>query len=109
MLFASKIMSRFVIVLNVNTQKLSDRRHPALKRLTRLPFHTHLEEGDALQHAGGAAHLSDGVHGELRRSDIQHRDAEAGGQDGPDGGPTRAVVTDHHILQEEGSKPVNLS
>lgn len=42
------------------------------------------------------------MHRELRRSDIQHRDAEAGGQDGPDGGPTGAVVTDHYILQEEG-------
>lgn len=71
-------------------------------------MHTHLEEGDALQHAGGAAHLSDGVHGELRRSQIQHRDAEAGGQDGPDGGATRAVVPDHHVLQEEGADGGNL-
>lgn len=77
---------------------------------TRAGLHTHLEEGDALQHAGGAAHLSDGVHGELRRSQIQHRDAQAGGQDGPDGGPTRAVVPDHHVLQEgEESNQVNLT
>lgn len=61
----------------------------------------YLEEGGALQDAGGAAHLSDGVHGELRSADIQHGDAEAGGQDRSDGGSTRAVVTDHHVLQEE--------
>lgn len=62
----------------------------------------YLEEGGALQDAGGAAHLSDGVHGELRRADVHHGDAEAGGQDGPDGASTGAVVTDHHILQEDG-------
>jgi len=64
----------------------------------------YLEEGGALQDAGGAAHLSDGVHGELRRSDVRHGDAEAGGEDGPDGGPTGGVVTHHHVLREERSK-----
>lgn len=58
----------------------------------------HLEQGGALQHAGGAAHLPDGVHGQLRRSDVGHGDAEPRRQDGADGGPTGAVVTYHHIL-----------
>ncbi len=62
----------------------------------------YLEEGGALQDTGRAAHLPNGVHGELRRSDVHHGDAEAGGKDGSDGGSTRAVVTDHHILQEGG-------
>lgn len=61
----------------------------------------YLEEGGALQHAGGAAHLSDGVHGELRSSHVHHGDAEPGGQDGSDGGAAGAVVTDHHVLQGE--------
>lgn len=59
----------------------------------------YLEEGGALQDAGGAAHLSDGVHGELRPPDVHHGDAETGSQDGADGGATRAVVTHHHVLQ----------
>lgn len=59
----------------------------------------YLEEGGALQHAGGAAHLPDGVHGELRRPDVHHGDPQAGGQDGPDGGAAGAVVAHHHILQ----------
>ena len=64
----------------------------------------YLEEAGALQDAGGAAHLSDGVHGELRRSDVHHGDAEPRRQDGSDGGSTGAVVTDHHILQEGGQR-----
>lgn len=62
----------------------------------------YLEEGDALQDAGGAAHLPDGVHGELGSTDVHHSNAEFGGQDGADGGPTGAVVTDHHILEGRG-------
>ena len=66
----------------------------------------YLEEGGALQDAGSAAHLPDGVHGELRSSDVDHGDAEPGGQDGSDGGSTRAVITHHHVLQEEGSEVI---
>lgn len=61
----------------------------------------YLEEDGALQDAGRAAHLSNGVHGELWGSDVRHGEAEAGGQDGSNGGPTRAIVTHHHILREE--------
>lgn len=60
----------------------------------------YLEEGGALQDTGGAAHLPDGVHGELRSTDVHNRDTEPGGQDRSDGGSTRTVVTDHHILQD---------
>lgn len=60
----------------------------------------YLEEGGALQDAGGAAHLSDGVHGELRPPDVHHGDAKSGGQDGADGGAARAVITHHHVLQD---------
>ena len=59
----------------------------------------YLKEDDALQDTGGAAHLPDGVHRELWPPDVHHGDAEAGGQDGSDGGSTRAVVTDHDVLQ----------
>lgn len=62
----------------------------------------YLEEGGALQHTGGAAHLPDGVHGQLRGADVHHGNAETGRQDGSDGGPTGAVVTNHHILQGGG-------
>ena len=54
-----------------------------------------------MQDAGGAAHLPDGVHGQLRRSDVDHGNAEPGGEDRTDGGSTWAVVTHHDILQEE--------
>lgn len=64
----------------------------------------YLEEGGALQDAGGAAHLSDGVHGELRPPDVHHGDAETSGQDGADGGAARAVVAHHHILQGGGAE-----
>lgn len=74
-------------------------KHHDSERYACFTVRVYLEEGGALQDAGGAAHLPDGVHGELRGSDVHHRDAEAGGQDGSNGGPTRAVVTDHHILQ----------
>ena len=68
------------------------------------PACSYLEEGGALQHAGGAAHLPDGVHGQLRSADVQHGNAETSGQDGPDGGPAGAVVTDHHVLREINRK-----
>lgn len=62
------------------------------------PGGCYLQEGSALQHAGGAAHLPDGVHGELRRPDVHHGDPQAGGKDGPDSGAARAVIADHHVL-----------
>lgn len=64
----------------------------------------YLEEGGALQHTGGAAHLPDGVHGQLRSADVHHGNAETGRQDGSDGGPTGAVVTNHHILRGWGGQ-----
>lgn len=67
----------------------------------------HLKEGGALPDAGGAAHLPDRVHGELRSPNVDHGDAEARGQDGSDGGSTRAVVPHHHILQDEEGQRLN--
>lgn len=61
----------------------------------------YLEKGGALQDTGCTTHLPDGVHGELRGADVHHGDAETGRQDGTDGGSTGAVVTDHHVLQED--------
>lgn len=61
----------------------------------------YLEQGGALQDAGGAAHFSDGVHGQLRSSDVHHRDAQPCRQDWADGRPARAVVTHQHILKTQ--------
>lgn len=58
----------------------------------------HLEESDALQHPRGAAHLSDGVHGQLRAADVQHTQPQAGGQNGANGGAARRVIAYHELL-----------
>lgn len=58
----------------------------------------HLEEGDALKHPRGAAHLPDGMHGQLRAANVQHTQPQAGGQDGADGGAAGCVVAHHELL-----------
>jgi len=63
----------------------------------------HLEEGDALEHPRGAAHLPDGVHGQLRAADIHHAQPQAGGQDGADGGATGRVVAHHELLHGDAA------
>lgn len=59
---------------------------------------SHLKEGDALEHPRGAAHLPDGVHGQLWAADVQHAQPQAGGQNGADGGSTGRVVAHHELL-----------
>lgn len=91
-------LSGVLIRPNRNVSALLQTGRPSALLLLTAGRWGYLEEGGALQDAGGAAHLSDGVHGELRASHVHHGDAEPGGQDGSDGGAAGAVVTDHHVL-----------
>lgn len=57
-----------------------------------------LEQSGGLKDSRGAAHLSDGVHGQLWSADIQHGNSQPSSQDGPDGCSTGTVVPHHYVL-----------
>lgn len=50
--------------------------------------------------AGGAAHLADGVHTELRAADVYRLHAQLGGHDRPNGRAARRVIPHHKILKQ---------
>lgn len=65
-----------------------------------------LEQSCGLEDSGGAAHLSDGVHGQLRSTNIQHRNSQPSCQDGPNGCSTGTVVPHHHVLRNTAYKTI---